>query len=151
MICLIYWGLGNLLRFTETLCFKLAAASRTLQKYYNTRYSDYGVTVAQSFILYALIEEDGQSIKSLAEKLILDGSAVTGFIDRLEKEELLKRVMDPQDRRSFRIFLTEKGKQTANAIYPITKEVNDLLRFKMDPAMSAMWDEYLDDIESYLR
>ncbi|MDJ0306649.1 MarR family transcriptional regulator [Dehalobacter sp.] len=140
-----------MLRFTETLCFKLGAASRTLQKYYNNRYTDHGVTVAQSFILYALIEEDGQSIKSLAEKLILDGSAVTGFIDRMEKEKFVQRVMDPQDRRSFQICLTEKGRQIADAIYPITKEVNDLLTLNMDPAMRAMWDMYLNNIESYLK
>lgn len=140
-----------MLKFSDTMCFKLGAASRTLQKYYNNRYGEYGVTVAQSFILYALIEADGQNIKSLAEKLILDSSAVTGFLDRLEKEGFVRRVVDPQDRRSFLIYLTEKGKQTAEEIYPITKEVNDLLRMGMDPAMNEMWDRYLDNIEGYLK
>ncbi|MEQ8174142.1 MAG: MarR family transcriptional regulator [Syntrophomonadaceae bacterium] len=140
-----------MLSFKETLCFKLAAASRTLQKYYNNRYSEYGVTVAQSFILYALTEEDGQNIKSLAENLILDSSAVTGFIDRLEKEEYVRRVVDSLDRRSFKIYLTEKGKQKACEIYPITSEVNTLLRAGMSPDLSAMWDSYLDNIESYLK
>jgi len=138
-------------KFTDTLCFKLAAASRTLQKYYNNRYAEYGVTVAQSFILYALTAEDGQNIKSLAENLILDNSAVTGFIDRMENEDLVKRVVASKDRRSFRIYLTDKGKQTAANISPITREVNERLRIKMDPAMQAMWDEYLANIGSYLK
>lgn len=140
-----------MISFTETLCFKLAAASRVLQKYYNSRYAEYGVTVAQSFILYALIEDDGQNIKSLAEKLILDSSAVTGFIDRLEKEEYVRRVVDVQDRRSFKIFLTEKGRDKVQEIYPITNDVNSRLRTGMEPAMSDMWDSYLDNIESYLK
>ena len=140
-----------MISFTETLCFKLAAASRALQKYYNSRYAEYGVTIAQSFILFALIEDDGQNIKSLAEKLILDSSAVTGFIDRLEKEEYVRRVVDVQDRRSFKIFLTEKGRDKAREIYPITNEVNSRLRTAMEPALSDMWDSYLDNIESYLK
>lgn len=140
-----------MLKFTDTLCFKLAAASRTLQKYYNNRYAEYGVTVAQSFVLYALTEEDGQNIKSLAEKLILDSSALTGFIDRMEKEDLVKRVVDPQDRRSFKIYLTDKGRETAQAIYPVTEEVNGLLRAEMDDALSAVWDKYLDGLEGYLK
>lgn len=138
-------------KFTDTLCFKLAAASRTLQKYYNNRYAEYGVTVAQSFILYALTEEDGQNIKSLAERLILDSSAVTGIIDRMEREGFVARTVDAHDRRSFLIYLTDKGKQTAGDIYPITNEVNALLRNEMEPGLSAMWDRYLDNIEKYLK
>lgn len=144
-------GGDYMLKFSDTMCFKLGAASRALQKYYNNRYAEYGVTVAQSFILFALTEDDGQNIKSLAEKLILDSSAVTGFIDRLEKEGFVRRVVDPNDRRSFLIYLTDKGKLTAQAIDPITKEVNDLLRTGMDPAMNEMWDKYLDNIEGYLK
>lgn len=113
--------------FTEFLCFKIGSAARKIQKYYNARYAEHGITIAQSFILFSLLENNGLYIKNLAERLNLDSSAITGLVDRLEKENLVKREVDPEDRRAFRIFLTEKGKILAETVFPVAEEFNEKL------------------------
>lgn len=118
--------------FHDFICFQMGVAARTLQKYYNARYAAYGLTLAQSFILLALYEKDGLSVKGLAEYLYLDSSAVTGLIDRMEKEALLERNADPKDRRSFRISLTAKGRNLARKILPISVELNDNMKSILD-------------------
>ncbi|MBF7084185.1 MarR family transcriptional regulator [Desulfallas sp. Bu1-1] len=118
--------------FHEYICFQVGIAARVLQKYYNAKYSDYGLTLAQSFILLALYEKDGLGVKGLAEYLFLDSSAVTGLIDRMEKEDLLKRRVDPEDRRAFQISLTQKGRNLAEQILPISKDLNESMKLALN-------------------
>ena len=52
----------------------------------------------------------GLSIKDVAERMDVSGSAATQLIDSLVREGLLRREVDPNDRRIMRISLTDKGK-----------------------------------------
>ncbi len=113
---------------TELLCFKLGSASRKMQKYYNSKLAEHGITIAQSFIVLSLLEKDGQNVKELAECLSIDSSAITGLVDRLEKEGLVERRVDPNDRRAFRIVLTTGGRELAEGLLPVAVEFNDNLK-----------------------
>lgn len=113
--------------FTDFICFKIGAAARKIQNYYNGVYRQYGITLGQSFILFALQQKEGLSIGNLAEKLLLDNSALTGLLDRMEKEGLVLRRVDCQDRRVFLIYLTDKGRELAANLYPIARDFNQRL------------------------
>ncbi|NPV89149.1 MAG: MarR family transcriptional regulator [Firmicutes bacterium] len=118
--------------FTDFFCFKLAAISRKMNRYYNNRFAEYGITIGQSFVLFHLLEHDGSSVKDIAARVQLDSPAITGFIDRLVKEELVERREDPEDRRSLQVHLTPKGRGLAREVLPIAREYNqhikDLIR-----------------------
>jgi DNA-binding MarR family transcriptional regulator len=124
-------------------------ASRKIQKYYNNRYCEFGITAVQSLVLLSLLEDDGQNIRNLAQKLSID-SSVTGLIDRLEKEQLVKRVVDAQDRRSFQIFLTKKGKKIANCIFPIAMQTDGILRSRTDGSDQNFIDNILEELDNML-
>jgi DNA-binding MarR family transcriptional regulator len=134
-------------KFTTLFCFQLGSAARKIQKYYNNKYAEYGITVAQSFILFSLLENDGLYVKSLAERLIIDSSAITGLVDRLEKENLVERRVDPEDRRAFRIFLTEKGRNLANTISPIALEFNEKLKAGLNKEEEDAFRKFLSRVE----
>ncbi len=136
-------------QFSDLMCYKLGVASRKIQKYYNNRYFEFGITAVQSLVLLSLLEEDGQNIRNIAQKLSID-SSVTGLIDRLEKEQLVKRVIDAQDRRSFQIFLTEKGKEIANSIFPIAMQTDAILRSRIDGSNHNFMDNILDELDNML-
>ncbi|MBE9547168.1 MAG: MarR family transcriptional regulator [Proteobacteria bacterium] len=133
--------------FRDLICFKLGSATRRIQKYYNNRYGEYGITIAQSFILFSLLESDGLSIKNLAERLNIDSSAITGLVDRLEKESLVERRVDPKDRRSFSIFLTNKGKNLAETVLPIAVEFNEKLKTNLGEEQEESLKTFLCEIE----
>ncbi|MEQ8175953.1 MAG: MarR family transcriptional regulator [Syntrophomonadaceae bacterium] len=133
--------------FTEFVCFKIGAVARKIQNYYNGVYRQYGITLGQSFILFALQQKEGLSIGNLAEKLLLDNSALTGLVDRMEKEELVLRRVDCQDRRVFLIYLTDKGRELAVTLYPIAREfnqrLNDELSNEQREAFSILMNQVL--------
>ncbi|NPV93197.1 MAG: MarR family transcriptional regulator [Firmicutes bacterium] len=134
--------------FTEFIYFKLGTALRKTQKQFNYRYArEYGITVAQSFILFSLLECDGMNIKKLAERLSIDNSAITGLIDRLVKEGLVERRVDPEDRRAFRIFLTDKGCEMAERVYPIAHGFNEQLKSVLTPEQQSALNNLLEVID----
>ena len=95
-------------KFTEFWCFRLNVLSRKISRKYNSKCLEYGITAPQSFVLFDLLDHEGSNVKDIAARVQLDSSAVTGVIDRLYKEELVKREEDPNDRRSLNIYLTAK-------------------------------------------
>ncbi|MCL6612050.1 MAG: MarR family transcriptional regulator [Peptococcaceae bacterium] len=134
--------------FTGFLCFELGLAARKIYRYYNNRYSDYGITVPQSFILFALMEQDGQNVKDLAGRLSLDSPAITGLLDRLEKEDLVERRNDPGDRRALKVFLTEKGKKLAEEIFEIAANFNEVLSSAFDDRQKQALKKLITVIDS---
>jgi MarR family transcriptional regulator, lower aerobic nicotinate degradation pathway regulator len=70
----------------------------------------YDLTPPQFALLAFLWQQDGLTQVELSEKGQIDRSTIGGLIDRLERNGLLERRQHPQDRRAYRIYLTEHGK-----------------------------------------
>jgi len=73
-------------------------------------------TVSQYNVLAALDTEDFTRMHQVARALHISKPAITHLVDRLEKEELISRNVDPQDRRAYVITLTKKGKQVVRNV-----------------------------------
>lgn len=134
-------------KFTEFWCFRLNVLSRKVSRKYNAKCMEYGITAPQSFVLFDLLDNEGTSIKDIAARVQLDSSAVTGVVDRLFKEELVKREEDPNDRRSLNITFTPKGRKLAEELFPIGREFNLSLRNMLDPDKIELFEESLKIME----
>ena len=53
---------------------------------------------------------DGLRMNVLSRYLMVTGGNVTGLTDQLVKEGLVRRIVNPEDRRSWRVALTDKGR-----------------------------------------
>ncbi|MFV0284328.1 MAG: MarR family winged helix-turn-helix transcriptional regulator [Castellaniella sp.] len=53
---------------------------------------------------------DGLRMNVLSRYLMVTGGNVTGLTDQLVKEGLVRRIVNPEDRRSWRVTLTDKGR-----------------------------------------
>jgi len=56
------------------------------------------------------------SPSELAGEMMLSTSAMTSRLDRLEKHKLIKRHVDPKDRRGLKIILTDQGFRLADEL-----------------------------------
>ncbi len=112
---------------TNYLGFSFRVALKKIEKSLNVRLEEFGVSIPQSFILYSLLEEDGSTLKEIGNKTLIDSSSMTVLVDKLEKEDLVERRLDSQDRRAIRVFITEKGRQVAENVYKIGIEFNSHL------------------------
>lgn len=90
------------------------------------------LTIALWPTLMCLWEEEGVTQRDIAEKSKVENSTTTRTLDKLEKLELVERRADPNSRRSFRIYLTEKGKALEEVLIPIPIKLNKELMEALD-------------------
>ncbi len=78
-----------------------------------------GLTAAQFDVLATLGRTEGMTMNVLAEKTLVTKGTLTGIVDRLEQKGLVQRFVPPEDRRCFRIRLTEAGERLFQATFPV--------------------------------
>jgi DNA-binding MarR family transcriptional regulator len=75
--------------------------------------ADLSLSAAEINALANLGEGGTLSVRQLSERTGTRASTLTGLLDRLESRGYLVREVDPADRRSFRLPLTDLGRETA--------------------------------------
>ena len=77
-----------------------------------------GLHVGQEMVLIELWRDDGLRGGELAERLGVEPPTVTKMLRRLERCGLVSRRRDPEDARSFRVYLTDEGRSLED---PVTR------------------------------
>ena len=78
--------------------------------------SQFGLTGPQLTVVKLLESFENLSLSSLSERIRAQNSTVTGIIDRMEREGLVRRDRSTTDRRVVHISLSEKGQKLAKQI-----------------------------------
>ncbi|MBP3040488.1 MarR family transcriptional regulator [Bacillaceae bacterium Marseille-Q3522] len=78
--------------------------------------NNYTITPPQFIALQWLFEEGDMTIGELSNKMYLACSTTTDLVDRMEKNALVKRVKDPNDRRVVRIHMLEDGERMIDEV-----------------------------------
>lgn len=93
------------------LIFLLNSSQRRLQRWIEShRQPDFQVSAAQAGVLFVLEKQDGALAGDIAQTLDLVPSAVSGLIDRMQRQQLVERKKCPDDGRATRLWLTPLGK-----------------------------------------
>lgn len=78
--------------------------------------ADRKLSKGQPKILEYLYENDGTVQKDIAKSCFIEQATVTSILARMEKNELIIRKVDPDNRRFQFVYLTEKGKVEAKFV-----------------------------------
>lgn len=78
------------------------------------RLRDVGLSVPQFDCLSTLTEQDGVTQQQLAERLYVTKGNVSGLVNRLVEQGLVKRSLIAGDKRSYAVSLTAKGRALAD-------------------------------------
>jgi DNA-binding MarR family transcriptional regulator len=88
-----------------------------------------GVRPAYLGVLMSLWREDGLNVAELGRRAGVEPSTMTGLLDRMERDRLVVRRADPEDRRAQRIQLTEEGGQVRDRVLKVVDHtLNRVLR-----------------------
>lgn len=82
----------------------------------NESVSEHGVSTAQIGMLRQLASEPGLSGAELARRMLISPQGVQLGLKELERRELVERKQDPQHGRILQAFLTDHGRQVAEAV-----------------------------------
>jgi len=91
-----------------------------------------GLTMPQFFVLMMVDAKGSCRMSDLAKALSLNFGAATGIVDRLVRDDYLKRKRDEKDRRVVHIYLTDKGKNVIAKVQEKRREKLTSLLEKVD-------------------
>lgn len=116
-------------RLTQVSRLLVASAERVFERY-GLHQAEFDVltTLLRSGPPYTLIPS------AIAESLMMSRAGMTSRLDRLEKADLVERTIDPDDRRSFRVALTDQGREVAGAVMNETAAYMNKLISSLDPS-----------------
>lgn len=104
---------------------------RTRLMFINEKIKNMDITAGQIPFLMELSHEEGISQDDLASHFHIDKGTVARALRKLEDNDYLYRKTDPNNRRRYIIYLTEKGKATVPQIIKINKEWESSIRSKI--------------------
>jgi DNA-binding MarR family transcriptional regulator len=78
------------------------------------RLGSMGAWPGQIPIVLCLLAEEGLSQKQLIERTRIEQSTMAEHLDRMERDDLIFRVRDKNDRRVYRIFLGDQLKKSSD-------------------------------------
>ncbi len=82
-----------------------------------------GVSIGMWFVLRMLWDEDGMTQRELGERVGINGPTMVAALNSMERAGLVKRVQNRKDRRKINVFLTARGRQLKNKLWPMAAEV----------------------------
>jgi DNA-binding MarR family transcriptional regulator len=127
----------------EDLPFEIAETAHALRKAFDRRASALGVTRAQWKVLFRLTRFPGLRQVELADMLDVEPITLCRIVDRLEEAELVERQRDPEDRRAWRLQVTDKAK-------PLVERLKSLGSELVDEAFAGIDRSELDQVRGVL-
>lgn len=121
----------------------LACSTQIEQQIRNRLRTRFGTTLPRFDYLAQLDRHpDGLRMNLLSRYLMVTGGNVTGLTDQLVKEGLVMRADDPEDRRSYLVTLTDKGRSEFAAMAAEHERwLADMLKGLPKPDKEALYEQ----------
>jgi MarR family transcriptional regulator, organic hydroperoxide resistance regulator len=110
----------------------LHKSSRQISVYLESRTRELGVSPIEGHVLTYLRSYAPASIRDLVRVFGIKQSTFTSLLDRLEQDGFVHRAINPADRRSFLIQITEEGLELAARLNRLLKTLEEEIRALVD-------------------
>lgn len=107
----------------NSLHYLIMANQMLVQKALLDKLKDTGLTIGQPKILDFLKEHDGSNQKEIAKACFLEAGSLTTILNGMEEKGLITRQILNGNKRSFHIFMTDKGKEKQQLISNAFSEI----------------------------
>ena len=106
------------------LCLATQRAARALSRRFDDAFRPLGITSGQFSLLMSLNREAPPSIGSVARLLAMDRTTLTANMKPLVKRRLAEVEVDPDDKRSRMLKLTDAGQAVLTSAVPIWEKTH---------------------------
>jgi len=101
-------------------CLTFLDTTAEVHQAFDAHFARYNLSMGKFSLLIQLFvaPEKGLTPSEFAERSGVTRATITGLLDGLEKEDLVKRQPYPEDRRKLTIILTDKGRELISTMLP---------------------------------
>lgn len=108
----------------NSLGFILNKTALLSKAHFNNYLKEYDISPEQWSLIFRVVERSGLTQKELSDSTYKDQANITRSIDRLEQKGFLKRIENPNDRRSFQLVPTQDAIALVERIIPLSQAFN---------------------------
>ena len=103
--------------------YQIRATHRLVQRALQARIEPHGVSLGMWYYLRVLWDRDGLTQRELSRSIATMEPTTLSAIAAMEKEGLVRRVRNAEDKRKINVFLTRKGRALETLLLPLAIEV----------------------------
>lgn len=119
----------------------ISILNRQAQMYLNNALKDLDIGSSEHIFLISLLKADGITQEELSARVLIDKGATARALKSLEEKGYVRREADTQDKRSKRVFITEKALERGDEIHQALKGWTTYLTEDLEPeAVSGALD-----------
>jgi DNA-binding MarR family transcriptional regulator len=126
------------------LGYRVKLLSQLMSRRFSEALESHGLTVMHYLVLSCLWQEDGLPTTQVGDRLVQMGGTLTGVIDRMETRGLVERRRDNMDRRVWRIWLTDAGRDLEAVLLPTIEALYNLLFGEFSAAERQVFSDLVD-------
>ncbi|RKP44808.1 MarR family transcriptional regulator [Cohnella endophytica] len=104
-----------------SLGFIMGTTYRKMSAFFQNGLKEYGITPEQWSVLYQIDKEEGLMQKEIAERSGKDRPTTTRILDLLEDKGLIYKQVGDNDRRSFHVYINDKGRSLIRDTIPVER------------------------------
>ena len=112
----------------ESIDYYIKSSWHSLSRLYNMKAQQHGITTSTAFILLNISTSEGTAATKIAPLMGLESRSLTRALKNLEEKGYIYKEEDAFDRRSVKIFLTEKGKEKKGKAIATVKTFNQFVK-----------------------
>jgi MarR family transcriptional regulator, organic hydroperoxide resistance regulator len=128
------------------LSFLLASAHRQMRIGLSNSIGDEDFTEEHWRILQVLSDEQGRSMGDLAERVLLNGPALTKNIDKLVSRGVVQRAADGVDNRRVLVFISDLGLEVVTRLKERVDAHHDSIEDALGPRKTLQLKKLLESL-----
>jgi DNA-binding MarR family transcriptional regulator len=129
---------------SQYLSYLLASANRHMRIGLTSSIGDEEFSEEHWRILQVLSDEQGRSMGELAERVLMNGPALTKNIDKLVSRGLVQRAADDVDNRKVLVFVSDLGLETVARLKQRVDAHHDSLEEALGPRKTTQLKRLLE-------
>lgn len=122
------------IRRQDALGYQIGLLSRLFDRALESELAVFGVLPGQFPALVMLYQKDGLTQADLCQRINVEQPTMANTLNRMERDGLIQRVPDPDDKRRTRIHLTDRAKEFKNELINKARQVPTQAMAGMDAA-----------------
>jgi DNA-binding MarR family transcriptional regulator len=112
------------LRREASLGYQVNVLARLLERALRERIAAHGVVPGQFPALLCLYEEDGLTQAEIGSRVQIEQPTIAKTLQRMERDGLIRRAPDPDDRRRVHVHLTARARDLEPTLAAAAREIN---------------------------
>ncbi|WP_195694705.1 MarR family winged helix-turn-helix transcriptional regulator [Priestia megaterium] len=133
-------------KWNQSYGFLLGKALQQMEQKFAEGLAPFNINSRQYGVLLFIEENPYSSQKDISDNLQIDRTTMVSHIDHLETLGFVERTKNPNDRRSYSLLITEKGKEVLNSRWEFLTDVESEVLTPLNQQERQLLKDFLNRI-----